>query len=246
MSTADRQHGAGRGTLEPRRVRDVVPVRFLVLVALLLAVGIVVRFTPLGQYLDRRVLAAWLADISSSPWAPVVFVLGYGVALGLGIPASLFTLSGGVVFGVWPGALYNWLGTMLGASLAFLLARYLGRDFVLRLLRGRLLDLDDAVSARGFWAIFFMRLIPVIPFNLSNFAAGLTGIRFLSYFVATGLAIAPGLTVVTWFAHTLWEGTEQPNATRHLIIATALLVATVVLPWVVYHLLRRRKQGDPL
>ncbi len=220
--------------------------KFLGLVVILVIVAIVVRHTPVGQYLDRRVLAAWLGELSSNPFAPLLFVGVYAVSLGFGIPASLFTLAGGVVFGVWPGALYNWLGTMLGASLAFVLARHLGRDFVERLLRGRFVDLDAAVSARGFWAIFVMRLIPVIPFNLSNFAAGLTGIRFIHYVVATGLAIAPGLTVVTWFAHSLWEGTGDRRVTANIVLASILLVLTTVLPWAVYRLVWRRGKRRPL
>ncbi len=243
----DAVRGSGKeATSWLQRARDAGLLKFLAFVVLLGIVFLVAHVTPLKHYLDRRVLAAWFAEVAGSPWAPVVFVLSYGLALGLGVPASLFTLSGGVVFGVWPGALYNWLGTVVGAGMAFLIARYLGRDFVQRLLRGRLVDLDEAVAARGFWAIFVMRLIPIIPFNLSNFAAGLTGIRFLPYITATGIAIAPGLTVVTWFAHALWEGTGRPNATRQIVIASAALVATMALPWVVYHLVRRRRARRPL
>ncbi len=217
--------------------------KFIALVVLIVAAVLIYRYTPAREYLDRRFLTEWFRELSGTRWAPVVFVGVYAVSLGLGIPASLFTLVGGVVFGVWPGALYNWLGTMLGAAAAFLLARYLGRDFVTRLLRGRLIEIDEAVSREGFWAIFLMRLIPVIPFNLSNFAAGLTGIRFWQYAAATGLAILPGLTVVTWFAHTLWEGAGDPGAGMRLALASALLAVTMVAPWLVYRVVRKKKTG---
>jgi len=176
------------------------------------------------EELEREALLGVLEGIRGRAWAPIVFVSIFALGLGLGGPASLFTLLGGVVFGVWPGALYNWLGTFGGACLAFLVARYLGRDVVTRVLQGRLDRFDEKLRGQGFWAIFVMRLIPVVPFNLSNFAAGLTRIRFVDYALATGLAIFPGVTVATYFAHALWLGTRQREALLHVAIASALML----------------------
>lgn len=211
------------------------------LLLLMCVLGVLgVRFTPLGELVSLMRLHAFFQALSHEPYAPLVYVLSFGVALSMAFPASPFILMGGVVFGVWPGALYTWLGTLLGSALAFRVARFLGRPLVERLVGPRLSALDQAVARNGFWAVFSMRLMPFIPFNLSNYAVGVTGVRFRSYLAATALAMAPGLTITTFFAQALWEGTGREQALSQMGLATVLMILLSLVPWIVRLLQQRR------
>jgi len=200
---------------------------------------LLVRFTPILQLINREALQAFFTEIASEPWAPILFMSLVCVGLSIGFPLTPFTLVGGVVFGVWPGSAYNWGGTLAGACSAFLITRYLARGLVERLLKERaprLNRLDQAVARNGFQAVFAMRLIPIIPFNLSNFAAGLTGVSFAHFLAATALALIPLVLIGTYFAHTLWHSATNPVAQRDLILVTLLMILMSTLPW----LYRRR------
>lgn len=215
--------------------------KLLALLVIILCTAILLHVPVFGDFFNRQHLRATFEAISGEPWAGAAFMGSFALGLAIGVPASLFTLLGGVVFGVWPGALYNWVGTVVGSSLAFFLGRYLGREFFERVFDARLRKLDEAIGEKGFWAIFFMRLVPVVPFALSNFAAGFTRVSFVHYVAATGLAIFPGLTVATYFAHAIWSGTGDRRAIGHVIVASLLMLVLVGIPWLVF----RRRERDP-
>ena len=215
--------------------------RFLLLLCLGVVGVLGVRFTPLGELINLKQLHSFFSAVAQEPYAPVVYVLSFALGLGLAFPASPFILVGGVVFGVWPGALYTWLGTLLGSALAFRLARFLGRPLVARVVGRRLQVLDAAVARNGFWAVFSMRLMPFIPFNLSNFAVGVSGVAFRPYLLATGLAMAPGLTITTFFANALWEGTGREQALSRMGAASILMILLSLVPWFIQH--RRQRMG---
>jgi uncharacterized membrane protein YdjX (TVP38/TMEM64 family) len=134
---------------------------------------------------------------SFGPW-------GVGVAIGLMVlhsfvpfPAEFVAIANGMIYGpVW-GTIITWVGAMMGAYLAFGLARRFGRSFIQRILTKRKLDrLDTWVAKSGSGALFFSRFIPVISFNLINYAAGLTGISWWTFTWATGLGILPLTTLM--------------------------------------------------
>ncbi len=207
---------------------------------LALAVGgiLLARLTPLGGFLSREGIVEGVALLRETPAAPLVFVPVYAAAVGLGIPGTILTLAGGAVFGLWWGTLYNWLGATVGANLAYLLARFLGREGITRLLGERvegwraLRRLDAAVGMYGFQGIFTLRLVPVIPFNVLNFGGGLVGLGWPAYALATGLGILPGTFVYTMFADALLTGSTQASRDAFLRMAVAgvLLVFLSFLP----------------
>lgn len=90
------------------------------------------------------------------------------------------------------GTIYTVIGATLGASAAFLTARHLGRDFIEGFLKGRLKVFDDGAERHGLKAVLFVRLIPLFPFNIVNYGAGLSKIRFKDFFFATLIGIIPG------------------------------------------------------
>lgn len=135
--------------------------------------------------------------------APVVFILGYAVATVAFIPGSLLTLAAGFIFGVLEGTIFTLIGATLGASAAFLVARYVARGAIERRIAGNprfaaIAAVDRAVGREGFKIVALLRLSPVFPFNLLNYSLGLTRVPFLQYFAASA-AMLPGTLLYVYY-----------------------------------------------
>jgi uncharacterized membrane protein YdjX (TVP38/TMEM64 family) len=171
--------------------------RFGAVVAVLAAVALLLL---LGRRLGAYVPAfrQWVAGLGA--WAPLVFILGYAVAAVAFVPGSPFTLAAGAVFGLVRGTIYAFLGASLGATAAFLVARYAARGWVERRLAGhpRLAALDRAVGREGGRLVALVRLSPAFPFNLLNYALGLTRVRFVAYLLAC-FAMLPGTLLYAYY-----------------------------------------------
>jgi uncharacterized membrane protein YdjX (TVP38/TMEM64 family) len=133
-------------------------------------------------------------------WGPVAFILGYAVATVAFIPGSLLTLAAGAIFGLLKGTTYTLIGATLGASAAFLVARYVARGAIERRIAGnpKFAAIDRSVGREGFKIVALLRLSPVVPFNLLNYLLGLTRVRFWEYFAAS-LAMLPGTLLYVYY-----------------------------------------------
>lgn len=211
----------------------------LLLVALI-AGGLVLVRGPLAPYVQPARIAEFFRALGDPWWAPAALVAAYALGTTLGVPGTVLTFAGGAIFGFAWGSVWNWLGASLGALLAFAAARTLGRGFVARVLRGRVAALDERIGARGFQTVFYLRLIPLIPFNGLNFGAGLTRVRFRDYALATVLGIIPGTVIYTYFADAILRGSQEARgrALLHFSIAAGGLIA---FTWIT-DLVRRRLQ----
>jgi uncharacterized membrane protein YdjX (TVP38/TMEM64 family) len=129
--------------------------------------------------------AIWVEELG--PWGPVAFMIGYAVSIVAFVPASLLTLAAGAIFGVAAGTFYVTIGATVGAALAFLISRYLARSAIERKFQGneKFSSIDRAVGEQGRKIVFLLRLSPVFPFTLLNYALGLTRVRFSDYVVAS-------------------------------------------------------------
>lgn len=179
-------------------------------------------------------------------WGPWVFVAVYAMGALAAVPGLVFVLTGGAVWGTFLGTVYNTLGANLGANLAFLLARLLGRDFVGGLLRnGRLQTLDEKAGRSGFQTVFTLRLIPLVPFNIFNYAAGFSKIRHRDYALGSLLGMLPATFVYTYFADALLSGVEGAGRKAYLQLgsAVALLIALSLAPKAFQKWVRRPPSG---
>lgn len=189
--------------------------------------------------LDATSLDRWLADLGL--WAPVVYVVLFAIGTVVFLPGSLFALAGGALFGpVW-GAALNLLGATIGASLAFLLARYIAGDWVARKSGGQLKRLVDGVEKEGWRFVAFVRLVPLFPFNLTNYALGLTRIGFLPYVITSFICMAPGAIAFSWLGHA-GQGalSGDASAIRYGLYALGLLAVIAFVP----RLIKRIRQGQ--
>lgn len=121
------------------------------------------------------------------------FILLYMVATVAFVPGSAITLGAGAIFGLVAGSVYVFVGATLGAIAAFLVGRYLARDWVIRQIAGKakFAALDQAVALAGFKIVLLTRLSPVFPFNLLNYAFGVTGVSLKDYALAS-VGMIPG------------------------------------------------------
>jgi len=213
------------------RVRGLA--KLLVLVALLVAAALAVRASPARGWLTPRGIEQLLAALREPWWAPLAFVAAYTIAAALDFSGLVLTLVGGAVFGFWWGALLNLLGANLGASAAFWVARLLGREGLHALLGDRLSGgLDRLAHQAGFAWLLRLRLIPIVPFNLLNFASGLTALPWRTYAAATAIGVIPATLVYTFFADALLSGSREAGhrVFVRLLIAGALLVLLSFVP----------------
>jgi uncharacterized membrane protein YdjX (TVP38/TMEM64 family) len=185
------------------------------------------RATPVGQYLTKDALRAFVNAFGAL--APAAHILLYAVTVTCFVPATVMTVAGAVVFGKLLGAAYNIVGASLGAALSFLVGRHLGRDLAGRLIRGRLLELDTAAEQNGFAVIFYLRLC-YFPFVPLNYAAALTRIRFRDFLWGTFVGILPGTFIYTYFVDevTNLSGVRDLFTVRFLVPLGLFLVSFLI------------------
>jgi uncharacterized membrane protein YdjX (TVP38/TMEM64 family) len=211
-----------------RRARGAL--KLLALVALVSGGIVGLRATGHGPLFTVEGVGRLVEVLRQSPWAPLVFVALYVVATALDFSGAVLTLAGGAVFGFGWGAVLNTIGANVGASAAFWVARRLGREGVRQLLGAHLARLDRVSAEQGFAWLLRLRLIPVVPFNLLNVAAGLTAMPWRTFAAATAIGIVPGTLIYTFFADALLSaGASHEGAQATITRLTVALVALVIL-----------------
>lgn len=207
----------------------------------LLALGIAAAIAAAWTFRDA-LNAAWLESWLSGfgALAPLGYLGAYVIGTVAFLPGTLFALAGGALFGPLWGALLNLTGATLGAGLAFLIARYLAGEWVARRTGGRLTRLVEGVEVEGWRFVAFVRLVPLFPFNLTNYALGLTRIGLVPYVATSFVTMAPGAVAYTWIGYAGREALAgDASAIRYGVMALGLLAAIAFLP----RLLKRLRTG---
>jgi uncharacterized membrane protein YdjX (TVP38/TMEM64 family) len=217
-----------------------VPRRLLVIALIVIALLLLGRTA--GGELPR--FTAWVQGLG--PLAPLIFVLGYVVATVAFIPGSLLTLAAGAIFGIPLGTAVVFTGAVLGASAAFGLSRTVLRGPIERKVAGdaRFTAINDAVAREGRRIVFLLRLSPAFPFNLMNYALGLTRVRYVDYLVAS-VGMLPGTLLYVYTGKiagdvaTLAGGAAPPRGAGYYAVLSLGLAATIAVTILVTRLARR-------
>ena len=212
--------------------------RLLRIAGLLLLITAMVVAVWQGRSLDAAVIVQRVGELGPLAW--LAFMALYALATVLFLPGSVLTLAGGSLFGPALGTFVNLTGATLGATLAFLLSRYLASDWVEQKTGGRLKQLKEGVEGEGWRFVAFVRLVPLFPFNLLNYALGLTRIRFLHYLIATYVCMLPGAFAYTYLGYAGREAAAGGEGViQKGLLALALLAAVAFLPRLIAKLRKR-------
>lgn len=221
--------------------------RVVLLLLVLGALFAATKFLPVGAWMDAAF--GWIEGLGA--WGPVALVGLYVVACVFMLPGSVITLGAGAAFGVVTGAVAVFVGATLGATAAFLVGRYLARAQIEKKVAGseRFAAIDAAVGREGFKIVALTRLSPVFPFNLLNYAYGLTSVRLRDY-VLGSVGMLPGTLLYVYLGHAgkaaaaaaVGESEERTPA-QWALLGVGLL-ATVVVTVLVTRLAKRALDGE--
>jgi uncharacterized membrane protein YdjX (TVP38/TMEM64 family)/rhodanese-related sulfurtransferase len=203
---------------------------------LLLVAGIAAAITYRDQF-DAAALETWVKGAGSA--GPVIFMLIYAVGTVFFLPGSVLTLAGGALFGPLLGTFYNLTAATIGAMVSFIAARYLAQDWVEKQVGGRMKQLKQGVEGEGWKFVAFVRLVPLFPFNLLNYALGLTKIKFSHYSIATYICMLPGAIAYTYLGYAGREAIAGGEGLiQKIMLAIALLAIVGFLPSIIGRLRR--------
>jgi uncharacterized membrane protein YdjX (TVP38/TMEM64 family) len=191
--------------------------------------------------IDQKQLQTWLQQMGV--WAPIIYIVLYTIATLLILPSTPLNLTGGAFFGSWWGTVWTTLAAVIAAVVAFIFTRSVGREIVAEKMAEKGKAIDAEMRQGGLFYMFAIRLLPIIPYGLVNFAAGLTSIRFRDYLLGTILGTVPGILPFVMMGsgmRALSQGNILP-----LIIALAFTGTLVgVATW--YRRRRQNPQADLL
>lgn len=206
---------------------------------ILIGLAALVGLLLLGRFLGDSIepFKNWVAGLGAL--GPIVFILGYAVAVVAFAPASILTLAAGGIFGLAFGVVYVFIAAMLGSTAAFLVARYLARAAVEKRIEGepRFAAIDRAVGREGRKIVFLLRLTPAIPFNVLNYALGLTKVGLADYLIA-GFGMIPGTFLYVYLGYLATEtaaaagGSGSADAASWIVNILALVATVAVTVYV--------------
>ncbi len=225
--------GATRRTLPPKEAQLSSSIRLAVMILLLFlsALGLMLTLNAGADLPTPSQLAQWLREFG--PWAPVAVVLLMIAHSFIPFPGEIVAICAGAVFGTVIGSALVWIGAMIGAILSFWLARRLGREFVeSHLSDEQAAKLDRFTRDRGTMTLLISRFIPMIAFNLINYAAGLTRVRGTTFLWTTGIGILPITILVAWL------GSQMKDMSWPMLLAVSGISIAVI--WTIHVLSRRR------
>ncbi len=208
--------------------------RLFMLLIIIAGIGMAIVYR---DQLDATALEEWVRGAGAA--APAAFMLIYIVGTVVFFPGAVLTLAGGALFGPVLGTFLNLTAATIGATIAFVISRYLASDWVEKKTAGKLKQLKEGVESEGWQFVAFVRLVPLFPFNVLNYALGLTRIKLLHYIVASYICMFPGAVAYTYLGY---AGKEAVAGGEGMIqkglLALALLAVVAFLPKLIGRLRR--------
>jgi len=230
-----------RSAFGEKKSRGALISRVLILLAVIGAIA-AVRMTGVAGNFKPEALMELIRG--NEFLAPIIYMLIYAIAPALFLPGLPITIAGGLIFGPFWGVVYTITSSTAGACLAFLISRYLARDWIEKKLRSpRWKRLDEEVERQGWKVVAITRLIPLFPFNLLNYAFGLTRIKFVHYAVTTFICMLPACIAFIVFSSSLGD-LLSGRLSSTFIIGIVLIVLVSMFP-MLYRRLKRPAEESP-
>lgn len=185
--------------------------------------------------IDRQQLHVWLETMGV--FAPLIYIVLYTVGTLLILPSTPLNLTGGAIFGIWWGTLWTTIAALVAAIAAFAFTRTVGRELVAQKLAGRWDAVDAEIRQGGLFYLFAIRLLPIIPYGIVNFVAGLTSIKFKDYLTGTILGTLPGILPFVMMG----AGISQLSQGKILPLMCAFALTGILVGGATWY--RRRRQS---
>ena len=214
----------------------------IIKVAILLVLAGVVAalyFSPAREQLTRDNVRAFVEHLRGLWYGPLIFIAAFALACVFALPASVFVLAAGFIFGWLPGMIYSFIGGMLGAVASYYLGRFVGEGMLEKFGRvGR--AVARQVDHATFRSLLALRFIPGIPFAVLNYGCGVAGVRVRDYLASTAIGIIPPMFVFAYCADALFNGSmTEGDAVKRLVVVLGLMLFITLLPVVVKRFTRR-------
>lgn len=208
----------------------------LLLLTIICIIATVIGFIIIGG-INPQQLQIYLDRMGI--FAPIIYIFLYTVCTLLILPSTPLNLTGGAIFGIWWGTLWTTIAALVAAIAAFAFTRTVGRELISQKLVGRWEAVDAEIRLGGLFYMFAIRLLPIIPYGLVNFAAGLTAIKFKDYFVGTLLGTIPGVLPFVMMG----AGINQLSQGNILPLMFAFALTGLLVGGATWY--RRRRQNLP-
>lgn len=222
--------------MAPTRYRRTAAVKAVFLLLFGIAATVVVRYTPVREYLNPNSLATLLE--AAGFWAPLAYILFFTIGVCLFVPGVVLVSLGAAIFGTFYGFLYGWLGALSGCAATFFVGRYLGREFAASLVTGKLKEYDDKIEQNGFATVLYLRLA-WMPFSPMSYGMGLTKVRFRDFFLGTALGIVVAIFIITYFVGTVKEAWTDGHWEQLLTWKTGMALILVAFSLYLPRLIER-------
>lgn len=214
-------------------------VRVVILILLVITVVVLATSTPIGEYFNEEQLSIWLSEFRQARWAPVLLI-GLYVSTTFGLPAGPLLVAGST-FGALYGSIYNVTGLLLAAIVSFLLAKLLGREFVVHITGKRLRRAERYLHRFGFWPLVQTRFLP-FPASMINFGAALAGVPMRLFLVASLFGFIPSTVIHTYFIAELISNEAQDRILTGMLYLSAFIIFNFVIGWSWIKEQRRRRK----
>ena len=199
-------------------------IKIFLIIAAVLGLAALWRWTPLGQWLNLDTVTASAQWLKGHPFSPLLVPLTY-VVLGLvSFPVTLMIMATIIVYGPWWGSVYALIGTGLSAMALFFLGHMLGKSTVSRFSGSLINRVNERLSKSGLVAVITFRIIPVAPFSLINLVAGVSAISLRDFIIGTLIGIIPGIVAIALVADRLSASLRQPDMSSFTALFGAVLV----------------------
>lgn len=200
----------------------------LLVVLFIIALGGWLRFSGIVNKIDLETIRSFIQSFGYI--APLIYILIVSIAPALMMPGAPFIIAGGILFGSFWGVVYGITGATTGACLAFLVSRYLLREWLeSKLTSHRWVKLKNQTEKHGWKIVAITRLVPLVPFNLLSYALGLTRIRFSHYIITSFICMLPGCIAYILLSSSILD-LIKGKVTAELIVSSIIIIVLSLLP----------------
>ncbi len=200
----------------------------ILVVFFIIALGAWLRFSGLANKIDLETIRSFIQGFGYI--GPLIYILIVTIAPALMLPGAPFIIAGGILFGSFWGVVYGITGATTGACLAFLVSRYLLREWVeSKLTSHRWVKLKNQTEKHGWKIVAITRLVPLVPFNLLSYALGLTRIKFSHYVITSFICMLPGCIAYILLSSSILD-LIKGEVTPELIAGVIIILILSLLP----------------